>query len=113
MNNVIKTGIKTNSRQPVKAGSKKRGDSNYILSLLFVIIGFSLLVFSFMSFMNTLDDNKFLQACKNNSVEHVEENIKFGLGDNETSVYKIRLSNGVDYKVSKDVYDQAMSGICK
>ena len=110
---MIKTDIKKNSRQASKAVSKKRGESNYILSLLFVIIGFTLLILSFMSFMNTLDDNKFLQACKNNSVEHVEENIKFGLGDNDTSVYKIRLSNGVDYKVSKDVYDQAMSGICK
>lgn len=110
---MIRTDIKKNSRQASKAVSKKRGESNYILSLLFVIIGFTLLVVSFMSFINTLDDNKFLQACKNNSVEHVEENIKFGLGDNDTSVYKIRLSNGVDYKVSKDVYDQAMSGICK
>ena len=102
---MIRTDIKKNSRQTAKTGSKKRAGSNYILSLLFVVIGFT--------FMNTLDDNKFLQACKNNSVEHVEENIKFGLGDNDTSVYKIRLSNGVDYKVSKDVYDQAMSGICK
>lgn len=110
---MIKTDIKKNSRQASKAVSKKRGESNYILSLLFVIIGFTLLALSFMSFINALDDNKFLQACKNNSVEHVEENIKFGLGDNDTSVYKIRLSNGVDYKVSKDVYDQAMSGICK
>lgn len=110
---MIRTDIKKNSRSADKTGSKKRAGSNYILSLLFVVIGFTLLVISFMSFMNTLDDNKFLQACKNNSVEHVEENIKFGLGDNDTSVYKIRLSNGVDYKVSKDVYDQAMSGICK
>ena len=110
---MIRTDIKKNSRQASKAVSKKRGESNYILSLLFVIIGFTLLIVSLMSFMNTLDDNRFLQACKNNSVEHVEENIKFGLGDNDTSVYKIRLSNGVDYKVSKDVYDQAMSGICK
>lgn len=110
---MIRTDIKKNSRQTAKTGSKKRAGSNYILSLLFVVIGFILLVISFMSFMNTLDDNKFLQACKNNSVEHVEENIKFGLGDNDTSVYKIRLSNGVDYKVSKDVYDQVMSGICK
>lgn len=110
---MIKTDIKKNSRQAAKPSSKKRGEGNYILSLLFVIIGFTLLVVSFMSFINTLDDNKFLQACKNNSVEHVEENIKFGLGDNDTSVYKIRLSNGVDYKVSKDVYEQAMSGICK
>lgn len=110
---MIRIDIKKNSRQASKAVSKKRGESNYILSLLFVIIGFTLLIVSLISFMNTLDDNKFLQACKNNSVEHVEENIKFGLGDNDTSVYKIRLSNGVDYKVSKDVYDQAMSGICK
>lgn len=110
---MIRTDIKKNSRQASKAVSKKRGESTYILSLLFVIIGFTLLIVSLMSFINTLDDNKFLQACKNNSVEHVEENIKFGLGDNDTSVYKIRLSNGVDYKVSKDVYDQAMSGICK
>lgn len=110
---MIKTGIKTNSGKFAKTGLKKRGEGNYILSLLFVIIGFTLLIVSLMSFINTLDDNKFLQACKNNSVEHVEENIKFGLGDNDTSVYKIRLSNGVDYKVSKDVYDQAMSGICK
>ena len=107
---MIRTDIKKNSRSADKTGSKKRAESNYILSLLFVIIGFTLLI---MSFINTLDDNRFLQACKNNSVEHVEENIKFGLGDNDTSVYKIRLSNGVDYKVSKDVYDQAMSGICK
>lgn len=110
---MIRTDIKKNSRSADKTGSKKRGESNYILSLLFVIIGFTLLIVSLMSFINTLDDNRFLQACKNNSVEHVEENIKFGLGDNDTSVYKIRLSNGVDYKVSKDVYDQAMSGICK
>lgn len=72
-------------------------------AFIFLVVMFSIFMFSLKDFFISMNDNEFMKACDTHTIRHSGENISFPLGY-ERHTYEVELSDGKIYKLSEKLY---------